>query len=215
GLAYGIDGYAHDATLRVSGRTIAVLGTGVDPASISPSAHRALAERIITSGGCVVSEYVPGTSGLPMHFPARNRIVAGTTVGTLVIEAPEDSGSLITAQFALDFGREVFTVPGPITSTMSDGTNALLKVGATPALAASDITDALHLDELLPPARAPLPERSGVAGRIIAALGSTGTPVDALCETLAIPAHELASALTTLELDGVVRDIGGGRYVRV
>ena len=97
---------------------------------------------------------------------------------------------------------------------MSEGTNALLRVGATPVTTANDIADALHLDELLPPTRTPPPPRDGVAGRIIAALGSTATPVDTLCETLAIPAHELASALTTLELDGSVRDIGGGRYIK-
>ena len=118
GLAFGIDAYSHDACLRANGRTVAVLGTGIDAQSISPASNRTLAERICSTGGCLVTEHVPRTPGFPMHFPARNRIVAGMTSGTVVIEAPEDSGALITAQFALDFGREVFAVPGPITSAM-------------------------------------------------------------------------------------------------
>lgn len=215
GLAYGIDGYAHDACLRANGATIAVLGTGVDPASISPSAHRGLAERIIASGGCIVSEYVPETPGLPMHFPARNRIAAGLSIGTLVIEAPEDSGALITAEFAMDFGREVFVVPGPITSPMSVGTNALLKNGATPVTNASDVIDALHLREIIPPATTSSPIRQGIAGRILEALITAPLHVDAIRDRLDVAAPELTGALTTLELDGAVRDIGGGTYTIV
>ncbi|MDO8599142.1 MAG: DNA-processing protein DprA, partial [bacterium] len=165
--------------------------------------------------GCVVSEYVPGTPGLPMHFPARNRIVAGMTAGTIVVEAPEASGALITAQFALDFGREVFAVPGPITAPMSAGVNALLKIGATPVTAAADIIDALHLEELLPPAPARRTAPEGVPGHILHALGTAPIHVDNLRDRVGIHASALASALTSLELDGAIRDIGGGRYIRV
>lgn len=214
GLAYGIDAAAHAATIRASGRTIAVLGTGIDDASIYPPGNRQLARTIIESGGCLVTEFVPGTPGLPLHFPARNRIIAGLTVGTLVIEAPEASGALITARFALDFGREVFAVPGAITNPMSAGANALLKSGATPVTSASDIIDALHLEELLPP----IPKRrvtaTGLPGRILETLGHEPLHLEELRDRLDIVAAELASALTSLELDGAVRDIGGGRYIR-
>lgn len=215
GLAYGIDAAAHRACLEVGGRTVAILGTGVDTASIYPAAHRALADEIVANGGCIASEYVPGTAGRPMHFPARNRIVAGLTQATLVIEAPADSGALITAQFALDFGREVFAVPGPITSPSSAGTNALLRTGATPATSANDITDALHLDALLPPAARTAPPRDGPAAAILAALTGDATHVDVLRERLAMPAAALAAHLTALEIDGAIRDVGGGRYIRV
>lgn len=214
GLAYGIDATAHTATIRASGHTIAVLGTGIDDASIYPPGNRQLARTIIESGGCLVTEFVPGTPGLPMHFPARNRIIAGLTVGTLVIEAPEASGALITARFALDFGRDVFAVPGAITNPMSAGVNALLKSGATPVTTAADIIDALHLEELLPPTPKRPTTATGVPGRILEALGHEPLHLEELRDRLDIVAQELASALTSLELDGAVRDVGGGRYIR-
>lgn len=214
GLAYGIDAAAHAATLRAGGCTVAVLGTGIDEPSIYPPAHRRLAREIVDHGGCLVTEFVPGTPGLPLHFPARNRIIAGLTVGTLVIEAPEASGALITARFALDFGREVFAVPGAITNPVSAGCNALLKTGACLVTTASDIIDALHLEELLPPAPKHRAAATGLPGRVLDALGHEPLHLDDVRERTGIAAHELASALTTLELDGAVRDIGGGRYIK-
>lgn len=215
GLAYGIDAEAHRACLDAGGRTVAVLGTGVDAASVYPSGNRALSTEILERGGCVVSEYVPGTAGIPMHFPARNRIVAAITLGVIAVEAPEDSGALITTRFSLDFGREVFVVPGPITSPMSAGTNALLKVGATPVTSAADIIDALHLEELLPPAPKRTPPAGGLAGRVCRTLSATPTHIDDLRTQLNVPTPELAHTLTSLELDGAVRDVGGSRYVRI
>lgn len=214
GLALGIDGAAHRTCLEASGRTIAVLGTGVDDAAIYPAAHRPLARDILASGGCLVSEYVPGTEGRKMHFPARNRIVAGLALGTIVVECPRDSGALITARFALDFGREVFAVPGPITAPQSAGPHAMLKSGATPITRAEDVTEALHLDQLFDPTPAPQRAFTGITARIVEALSHAPTHVDDLGAAIAIPAHELASHLTSLELDGVVRDVGGSRYVR-
>lgn len=215
GLALGIDGAAHRATLDAHGRTIAVLGTGVDDAAIYPAAHRALARDILASGGCIVSEYPPGTEGRKMHFPARNRIIAGLALATLITECPRDSGALITARFALDFGREVFVVPGPITAAESEGPHAMLKHGATPATCAEDITEALHLDQRIRPPPRAVPHLSERAARIVATLSHTPTHVDDLSEVVRMPVHELASHLTSLELDGVVRDVGGGRYVRM
>ncbi|MDO8622576.1 MAG: DNA-protecting protein DprA, partial [bacterium] len=214
GLAYGIDAEAHRACLDAEGRTVAVLGTGIDAASVYPPGNRALSEEIIARGGCLVSEYAPGTAGIPMHFPARNRIVAAITIGVIAVEAPEDSGALITTRFALDFGREVFVVPGPITSTMSAGTNALLKVGATPVTSAADIIDALHLEELLPPPPKRATPAGALAARVYGVLNTTPTHIDDLRNQLNVPTPELAHTLTSLELDGAVRDIGGGRYIR-
>lgn len=213
GLAYGIDAVAHRVCVEQHGRTVAVLGTGTDARNISPATHRGLAEAILQNNGAVVSEYVPGTPGIPMHFPARNRIVAGLTAGTMVVEAPMDSGALITAQFALDFGREVFAVPGPITSALHAGVHALLKTGATP------VTDARDLLDLVPlPTTLPLPmavSQDPIAARILDALGAAPAHADALHAALGISAAILASTLTSLELDGAIRNVGGGRYIRV
>ena len=155
GLALGIDALAHDVTIREGGITVAVLGGGCDRASIYPTSNRALAERILEHGGALISEYPPGTLAMPFHFPNRNRIISGMSRGVFVIEAAEDSGSLITARAALDQNREVFTVPGDITRDTSKGPNNLLKMGAHPVLAHEDILDALKLQPL------PLPRSSG------------------------------------------------------
>ncbi|MDO8425730.1 MAG: DNA-processing protein DprA [bacterium] len=214
GLALGIDGAAHRVCLEAGGRTIAVLGTGVDDAAIYPAAHRGLAREILRSGGALVSEYVPGTAGRKMHFPARNRIVAGLTIATIVVECPRDSGALITARFALDFGREVFAVPGPITAEQSAGPLAMLKSGATPITRAADVVEALHLDQLFDPAPTPQHHLTGIAAHIVNALSHLPSHIDDIGAAVHLPAHELASHLTSLELDGVVRDVGGSRYVK-
>ena len=144
GLALGVDGLAHQATLDVHGRTIAVLGSGLN--NIYPSAHKKLAEDIIKSGGAVISEYSPDKQPSKTTFPARNRIIAGLCLGILVIEAPEKSGALITARFALEQGREVFAVPGSIYSKNSIGTNQLIKMGARPVTKPEDILQGLNLE---------------------------------------------------------------------
>ena len=138
GMARGIDGEAHRGALDASGRTVAVLGCGVD--RDYPAAHAELARRICENG-LVVSEYEPGVEPAPWRFPARNRIIAGLCRATLVIEARERSGALITADFALEEGRDVLAVPGEITSSLSGGTNALLRLGATPVTCAADVLE--------------------------------------------------------------------------
>ncbi len=143
GMARGIDGEAHRGALAAGGATVAVLGCGID--RDYPSAHAMLASRI-TEGGAVVSEYPPGVEPAPWRFPARNRIVAGLAAATVVVEARERSGALITADFALELGREVFAVPGEITSGLSKGTNDLIRQGATPMLAAQDVLEVLGLE---------------------------------------------------------------------
>jgi len=144
GLALGVDGIAHQTTLDVGGRTIAVLGSGLD--IIYPSSHQQLAQKIIESNGVIVSEYEPKSRPSKWTFPARNRIVAGMSLGTLVIEAPKKSGALITARFALEQGREVFAVPGSVYNENSAGCNLLIKMGAKPVTKPEDILEAFDLN---------------------------------------------------------------------
>ena len=166
GLARGIDGEAHRGALDAGGTTVAVLGCGVD--RDYPAAHADLARRIVESGGLVVSEYAPGVEPAPWRFPARNRIVAGLAAATVVVEARERSGALITADLALEEGRDVFAVPGEITSSLSAGTNALLKLGAAPLTSVADLgieecpsENDSPLLELLPATADELVQRTG------------------------------------------------------
>lgn len=145
GLAIGLDGLAHQAALDAQGRTLAVLGSGLDDYSLYPQRHRALAWQILEQGGLLLSEHSLGTKVLPWHFPRRNRIVSGLSRGVLVLEANLPSGSLITAKHALEQNREVLVVPGPIDSPTSAGTNFLLKQGARPVTSAQDVMEALDL----------------------------------------------------------------------
>ena len=144
GMARGIDGEAHRGALAAGGITIAVLGCGID--RDYPAAHAELARAIVAAGGLVVSEYEPGVEPAPWRFPARNRIIAGLAAATVVVEARERSGALITADFALEDGREVLAVPGEITSSLSAGANALLRQGATPATSTADVLEAIGLE---------------------------------------------------------------------
>ena len=145
GLALGVDGLAHQIALENGTKTIAVLGSGLD--TVYPPAHKKLAKRIVDSGGALVSEYPPKTQPSKMTFPARNRIVAGISLGVLVIEAPMKSGALITARFALEQGREVFAVPGSIYSENSQGCNLLIKTGAKPVTKVEDILETFNYDD--------------------------------------------------------------------
>lgn len=214
GLALGIDALAHTATLNEQGTTVAVLGGGCDRATIYPTSNRALAERIVAEGGAIISEYPPGTLAMPYHFPHRNRIIAGMSRGTLVIEAAEDSGSLITAKHALEQNREVFTVPGDITRDTSKGPNNLLKMGAHPVLCAEDILDALNLQDLKATAEARkiLPD-DPVEEKILTHLGGDPMHIDDLIRETQFETALLSSTLTLMEMKGKVRHIGGMHYV--
>lgn len=214
GLAYGIDAEAHRAALAVHGRTVAVLGSGMDDASLYPRAHRDLANEIVTAGGAILSEYPPGTPARPEYFPQRNRIIAGLSRAVIVAEAARDSGALITARAALSENREVFAVPGPITSPLSEGVNHLLKEGAAPAISAEDIVEALALEDALP-VPAPLsPPSEPTSARILSSLSREPRTIDTICAVTKLPAQDVSAAVSILELDGVIRDVGGKHYVR-
>jgi DNA processing protein len=197
GLARGIDGAAHRGALEAGGLTVAVLGCGID--RDYPASHRELA-RSIAERGLIVSEYAPQVEPAPWRFPARNRIIAGLTAATVVVEARERSGALITADFALEEGREVFTVPGEITSSLSQGTNALLRSGATPLTSAADVLEAFGLDEI--------PRADRDASPILDQLPATA---DELVRSTGLDAGALAAELAELELAGLVVE-GEGTY---
>jgi DNA processing protein len=201
GLARGIDGEAHRGALESGGATVAVLGCGID--RDYPAAHRELAQRI-RADGLVVSEYEPGVEPAPWRFPARNRIIAGLSAVTVVIEARERSGALITADMALEEGRDVLAVPGEITSPLSAGTNALLKLGAGVCTAAEDV---LSLFGLAPDQR-PTPKLGADAAAVLAALPGAA---DELVRATGLDARALAVALAELELSGLVQE-GEGIY---
>jgi len=202
GLARGVDAEVHRGALEVDGLTVAVLGCGVD--RDYPAAHAELARRIAATG-LVVAEYAPGVEPAPWRFPARNRIVAGLCAATVVVEARERSGALITADLALEEGREVFAVPGEITSSLSGGTNALLRLGATPLTAAADVLASLGVE----PATPPVPQVAGVAAEVLDLLRRETTGADDLARRTGLAAEVVARALVELELAGLVRAADG------
>jgi DNA processing protein len=202
GLARGIDAEVHRGALEAGGTTVAVLGCGID--RDYPAANRELARQVAASG-LIVSEYAPGVEPAPWRFPARNRIVAGLCSATVVVEARERSGALITADFALEEGREVFAVPGEITSALSSGSNALLRLGATPLTCAQDVLESFGLVV----ADRPEPEVGAAAGFVLARVREAAAGANELARATSLSAGELAVALTELELAGAVTEEGG------
>jgi DNA processing protein len=196
GMARGVDGEAHRGALEAGGVTIAVLGCGVD--RDYPAAHAELARRI-GEHGLVVSEYEPGVEPAPWRFPARNRVIAGLCVATVVVEARERSGALITADFALEDGRHVLAVPGEITSALSEGTNALLRLGAIPVTRAEDVLELFGLE----PTVAPRPTLGAGAERLLERLADGPAATDDLVRALDLDPGAVSAALVELELAGV------------
>lgn len=210
GLAYGIDAMAHSVTLDAGGKTVAVLAGGVNNDAIYPRGNFQLAERIIANGGTVVSELPPGTESLRHLFPLRNRIIAGLSTTVVIVEAAESSGSLLTAKLALDENRDVFAVPGPITSEQSRGTNQLIKMGATPLLSPSDVLtlfDKQHLRHAPPP-------HVTDEERALLELLDRPIHIDDLIRALAEPPATVMGRLTVLELNGCIGQEGPQTYVR-
>jgi DNA processing protein len=211
GMALGIDGAAHEGGLAGRGSTIAVVGTGLD--RIYPSRHRALAHRI-AKDGLLVSEFDLGTPPLPENFPQRNRLIAGLSRGTLVVEAALPSGSLITARQALEAGRDVFAIPGSIHSPQSRGCHALIKQGAKLVDSADDILGELNW---APGAAAAAVACATVAAgddTLLAALGHDPVTLDALLARTGESAAVLCARLLELELDGRIARLPGGLYQR-
>ena len=216
GLATGIDAYAHEAALSADGHTVAVLGGGVDDGTIAPRANAGLAKRILAAGGAVVSEYAPWREPSVYTFPARNRIVAGMSVMTLVIEAPEKSGALITASCALDYNREVGAVPQNVTSLTAVGPNRLIGQGAHVVTCGEDV---LHLLDL--PAKAQQAQAKRILpttdteAKILAELTREGKHVDMVTKATCLPSPMVASTLAMMEMKGMVKNIGSMTYIRV
>jgi DNA processing protein len=211
GLARGVDAVAHTAALEANGRTIKVLGCGPD--LVYPPEHAKLAERIAAQGA-VVSEFAAGMPPEAGNFPARNRIISGLSLATLLTEAPEGSGALITANFATEQGRDVLAVPGNITQRTSAGCNMLIKNGAACITSAEDVADALNL-HLVPQQldmRALLPEDPTEA-RILALLSEEPRHADEICQLAALPTATVTSTLMMLELKGMARHLGNMMYV--
>ena len=222
GLALGIDAAAHEGALTAEAGTVAVVGTGLD--RVYPARHRGLAHRI-TAHGAIVSEFAPGTPPLPENFPMRNRIIAGLSQGTLVVEAALQSGSLITARLALEAGREVFAMPGSIHAPQSKGCHALLKQGAKLVETAQDIIEELRGQmgsqpgQPGPSGQTTLPLHPSApappADPLLDALGHDPVTIDALMSRTGWPAQDLSARLMTLELDGQVARLPGGLYQRL
>jgi len=205
GMARGVDGEAHRGALEAGGTTVAVLGCGVD--RVYPASHAGLAKEIVASG-LIVSEYAPGVEPAPWRFPARNRVIAGVASAVVVVEARERSGALITADLALDEGREVFAVPGEITSALSLGANGLIRLGATLITGAGDVLEALGIEASSPPVR---PELDPASRTLFDALRDAPATADQLVHATGLPAAQVGPALTILELTGLVSE-GEGLY---
>lgn len=212
GLALGIDGAAHEGALQGAGSTIAVVGTGLD--RVYPKRHLALAHRIADEG-LIVSEYSLGAPPLGAHFPQRNRLIAGLTRATLVVEATLQSGSLITARLAAESGREVYVIPGSIHAPQSRGCHALIKQGAKLVDGAQDILEdlrpSLAARAAAPPAQAP----AEPADTLLQALGYDPQTLDALAARTGVAPAELSARLLELELEGRVARLPGQRFQRV
>jgi DNA processing protein len=204
GLARGVDGEAHRGALEAGGTTVAVLGCGID--RDYPASHAQLSRRI-EERGLVVSEYEPGVEPAPWRFPARNRIIAGLCEAVVVVEARERSGALITADFGLDEGREVFAVPGEITNSLSAGTNALLKLGATPLTSPNDVFEALGMEQ--PDATAAAVDVSPEATQVLELVRESPAAADELAVRGTLDAGAISVALTELELAGLVAAADG------
>jgi len=215
GLAVGIDGQAHRGALAVGAPTVGVMGTGID--RIYPARHRSLAEQIVAEGGALVSEFLPGAAPVASHFPRRNRIISGLSLGVLVVEAALKSGSLISARYALEQNRDVFAIPGSIRNSQSAGCHQLLRQGATLVSCPEDVLEGLSgwhsaslesLDEG-PKAIAAMP-LSDLEQLLWQQLGFENTSVDALVGRSQRPINEVLSGLMTLEIKGMVAQCAGG-----
>lgn len=214
GLALGIDALAHQVAIDASGNTAAVLGSDLDWKNIGPKTNFRLAKEIVSRNGALISEFPLGAPIFKTNFPLRNRIVSGLSQGTLVIEAGENSGTLITANSALDQGRDVYAVPGSIYSRYSRGTNNLIKKGAKAITSAQDILEEMQLLRLT--RKSPTPQakpQTKEEEEVIRALASETLHVDKIAQICNIRINALSGILTMMEINGLIKDSGGGNYI--
>ncbi|MBV6394784.1 MAG: hypothetical protein HFACDABA_00352 [Anaerolineales bacterium] len=213
GLARGVDAVAHSAALKAGGRTIGVLGSGVD--KIYPPEHTQMAGKMMTQGA-VISDYAVGTPPDSSNFPPRNRIISGLSMASVVIEAGETSGALITAEFAAEQGREIFAVPGSILAPQSKGTNKLIQNGAHPLLTPQDLMQALNLTRAgeFKAARKAIPV-DALEAQLLDALSAEPTHVDEIRNSTGLPIEKVSATLTLMELKGMVRQVGGMNYIAI
>ncbi len=209
GLALGIDAIAHRGALEAGGITIAVLANSVD--HVYPRTHNSLAEQIIQQKGAVLSEYEPPTDARGFQFLARNRIVSGLADAIIIVEAAARSGTLNTASHELEQGREVFVVPGNITSPLSSGCNALLKQGASPVMCAEDVLEAIAPQLLRPQTVLPLGS-TPLESKIISLLHSGIRDGDALQQQSKVSAAEFNQTVTMMEINGIIRALGANQW---
>lgn len=212
GLAHGIDAAAHRAALEAGGRTIAVMGCGID--QVYPRDHGELARRI-SEQGAVISEFPLGARPEAHHFPRRNRVISGMSLGVLVVEAPEQSGAMITTSYAAEHGREVFAVPGSIFSAVSSGTNRLIQDGAKLVLTVEDILSELNLAHEVAQTRVTaerIAPANPIEASIIDCLSAEPLHIDDLVRQTGLPIATVSSTLTVLELKGLARMVGHMQY---
>lgn len=214
GLALGIDTEAHHSALQINGRTIAVLGSGLDWPNIYPRVNVNLVKKIIDDHGAVISEFPIGTEPSKFNFPRRNRIISGLSKGVVIIEAGEKSGALITATQATDQDREVFVVPGEIYKANSKGTNNLIKQGAKLVTCVDDILEELEFDKVkkFSQARKTISE-DPTEQKILDLLNKEPLHKDVIIQELDISTSQILSILSLMEMKGMVKDVGGGKYV--
>ena len=210
GLARGVDALAHQHALQAGGRTIAVLGCGVDV--VYPPEHRRLAEAIVENGA-LISDYPLGTQPEGSNFPPRNRVISGLSLATIVVEAGERSGALITADFAVEQGRDVFAVPGNIFSPASRGTNRLIQKGAFVMSSPQDVLDVLDLSQIedYKDARQVFPADTTEA-KILQVMDYEPMHIDEICNQTQLPIEKVSASLTLMELKGMIQHVGGMRY---
>jgi len=214
GLALGVDAIAHQTTLNNRGKTIAVLGGGVDDESIGPKTNFKLAMEILKNDGLLVSEYEEGSTGHAKSFPERDRIISGLSVGVLVVEAPEKSGALITAQFALEQNRDVFAVPGNVFSPNSIGSNKLLQKGAKLVISSDDIIEEYRQLSFLRDLKRDIIGRNETESEIIDILKFNGSLyIDDIIKLSGRDASEITTSLSIMEVAGQIKDVGNGKYI--
>lgn len=218
GLAYGVDSAAHTESVKAGARTIAILGSGVDESSIYPRGHLRLAHDILDNGGLIISQYPPGTPSLKHHFVARNRIIAGMSLGVVVVEGKVKSGALITADFTADFNRNLYAIPGPIYSSLSEGPHNLIKNGAMLISSGQEILDDLSMH--LPSEQQKfnhLKHKSFTKNElcVLKCMQDTSVTLDVITRETKLPSQEIANAITTLELKGAITNLGAQGFIKI